>query len=78
VEATNLAIWCQEELWLMSSRIYAHNPATLLHIATYLRQRGISALEIFRRVGISPSMLLDATGWVSRDLCLHLVSSSPR
>jgi AraC-like DNA-binding protein len=56
----------------MSSDTYAHNPVTLLHIAAYLRQRGIKPLEIFKRAGIPPSMLLDATSWVSRDLCLAL------
>jgi AraC-like DNA-binding protein len=56
----------------MSSRAFAHNPATLLHIAPYLRERGISPLEIFRRAGISPSMLLEANGWVPRDLCFVL------
>jgi AraC-like DNA-binding protein len=56
----------------MSRHTFAHNPVTLLHIASYLRQRDISPVEIVRRAGISPSMLLDANGWVPRDLCFGL------
>jgi AraC-like DNA-binding protein len=51
---------------------FAHNPRTLLHIAEQLRGRGISPVEIFRRADVSPSALLDANGWVPRDLCFAL------
>jgi AraC-like DNA-binding protein len=56
----------------MPSRAIAHNPVTLLHIPGYLREQGISPVEIFRRVGVSPSMLLNANGWIPRDLCFLL------
>lgn len=56
----------------MLSEVYAHNPRTLLHIAPYLRSRGVSPVEIFKRAEVSPSMLLDANGWVPRDLCFML------
>ena len=56
----------------MTGEDYAHNPSTLLHIAGDLRSRGIPPLEIFRQAGISPSALLDADGWVPRDLCFAL------
>ena len=51
---------------------FAHNPRTLLHIAGELRKRGIAPLELFRRVGVPPSALLDANGWVPRQLCFAL------
>ena len=51
---------------------FAHNPRTLLHIAPYLRSRSVSPIEIFKRAGISPSTLLDANGWVPRELCFRL------
>jgi AraC-like DNA-binding protein len=51
---------------------HAHNPSTLLHIAAYLRQRGIPPVEIFRRAGIAPSALLNGIGWVPRNLCFKL------
>lgn len=51
---------------------FAHNPRTLLHIATHLRTRGISPVEIFRRVGVLPSALLNGDGWVPRKLCFAL------
>ena len=51
---------------------FAHNPRTLLHIAPYLRSRSVSPVEIFRRADISPSTLLDANGWVPRELCFRL------
>ena len=53
----------------MSQR-YAHNPATLLHIAEYLRDRGVHPLEIFRRAEVSPAQLL--AGWVLREHCFAL------
>jgi AraC-like DNA-binding protein len=49
---------------------YAHNPATLLHIAEYMRDRDIHPLEIFRRADISPTQLL--SGWVQRGHCFAL------
>jgi AraC-like DNA-binding protein len=51
---------------------FAHNPRTLLHIAPYLRSRSIDPIEMFRRAGISPTALLDANGWVPRELCFQL------
>lgn len=56
----------------MLSRAIAHNSLTLLHIPSYLRGQGISPVEIFRRADVSPSMLLDANGWIPRDLCFLL------
>lgn len=56
----------------MFSETFAHNPRTLLHIAPYLRSRSVNPLEIFKRAGVSPSTLLDANGWVPRDLCFRL------
>jgi Arabinose-binding domain of AraC transcription regulator, N-term len=56
----------------MSSSAYAHHPVTLLHVAAYLRERGIPPVEIFRRAGIPPSTLLDANCWIPRDLCFAL------
>ena len=53
----------------MSDR-YAHNPATLLHIAEYLRDRGVHPLAIFRRAEVSPAQLLN--GWVLREHCFAL------
>jgi hypothetical protein len=49
---------------------YAHNPATLLHIAEYLRDRGVDPLDIFRRADVSPAQLLG--GWVLREHCFAL------
>jgi AraC-like DNA-binding protein len=49
---------------------YAHNPATLLHIAEYLRERGVHPLEVFRRAEVSPAVLL--AGWIRRDYCFAL------
>ena len=37
----------------MSNTTYAHNPLTLLHMAAYLRQRGIRPVEIFQRARLS-------------------------
>jgi len=56
----------------MLSEAFAHNPRTLLHIAPYLRSRGVSPVEIFDRTDVAPSALLDANGWVPRDLCFKL------
>jgi len=56
----------------MSAEIFAHNPRTLLHIAPYLRQKSIPPSDIFARAGVSPSALLDANGWVPRELCFKL------
>lgn len=56
----------------MLGETFAHNPRTLLHIAPYLRSRGVSPVEIFKRADVTPSMLLDANGWVPRDLCFRL------
>ena len=51
---------------------FAHSPRTLLHIAAALRQSGISPVEIFQRAGVPPSALLNADGWVPRELCFTL------
>lgn len=56
----------------MLQESFAHNPRTLLHIAPYLLSRSVSPVEIFKRVGVSPSSLLNAEGWVPRDLCFAL------
>lgn len=56
----------------MSGEVFAHNSRTLLHIAPYLRSRSVNPIEIFKKAGVSPSALLDANGWVSRDLCFRL------
>lgn len=56
----------------MFGETFAHNPRTLLHIAPYLRSRSVNPLEIFKRAGVSPSTLLDANGWVPRELCFRL------
>ena len=56
----------------MLSDTLAHNPRTLLHIAPYLRSRSVNPLEIFKRAGVSPWALLDANGWVPRELCFRL------
>jgi len=56
----------------MSSDNFSHNPLTLLHIANHLRKCGISPVEIFRRVGVPPSALLNGNGWVPRKLCFAL------
>jgi Arabinose-binding domain of AraC transcription regulator, N-term len=56
----------------MSHRGFAHNQVTLLHIAAFLRERCIPPVEIFRRAGVSPALLLDADGWIPRDLCFRL------
>jgi AraC-like DNA-binding protein len=52
--------------------VFAHNPRTLLHIAPYLRSRSVQPVEIFKRINVSPSKLLDPNGWVPRDLCFQL------
>jgi AraC-like DNA-binding protein len=49
---------------------YAHNPATLLHIAEYLRDCAVPPLDIFRRADVSPAQLLG--GWVLREHCFAL------
>jgi len=51
---------------------FSHNPRTLLHIAPYLRSRSVDPIEIFKRAGVSPTALLDANGWVPRELCFSL------
>ncbi|MCT8972538.1 helix-turn-helix transcriptional regulator [Microbaculum marinisediminis] len=56
----------------MSNDDFAHNPITLLHIASELRKRGISPVEIFRRAGLSPARLLDGDRWIPRALCFAL------
>lgn len=56
----------------MDAESFAHNPRTLLHIAPYLKSRGVSPIEIFQRAGVSPSRLLDANGWVPREHCFRL------
>lgn len=56
----------------MLSESFAHDPRTLLHIAPYLRSRGIPPVEVFLRAGVSPSRLLDANGWVPREHCFRL------
>lgn len=56
----------------MLQESFAHNPRTLLHIAPYLRSRSIDPMEIFRKSGISPSMMLNADGWIPRELCFTL------
>ena len=56
----------------MSTTDYCHSPRTLLHIAAELQQRGVSPLELFKRLDIPPSRLLDEQRWVPRDLCFAL------
>jgi len=56
----------------MSTTDYCHSPRTLLHIAAELQKRGVSPLEIFNRVDIPPSRLLDEHQWVPCDLCFAL------
>ncbi len=57
---------------MMLGEGFAHNPRTLLHIAPYLRSRSVDPIEIFHRSGVSPSALLDANGWIPRELCFSL------
>lgn len=56
----------------MLQESFGHNPRTLLHIAPYLLSRSVPPADIFKRVGVSPSELLNADGWVPRDLCFAL------
>jgi AraC-like DNA-binding protein len=58
----------------MLQESFGHNPRTLLHIAPYLLSRSVPPADIFKRVGVSPSALLNADGWVSRELCFALGS----
>jgi len=51
---------------------FTHNPRTLLHIAPYLRSRSVNPIDIFNRAGVSPTALLEANGWVPRELCFRL------
>ncbi len=56
----------------MSNEEFAHNPRTLLHVAAQLRRCGISPVEIFKNVGLSPAQLLDGSRWIPRTLCFAL------
>jgi AraC-like DNA-binding protein len=56
----------------MLADAYAHSPLTLMHIAEQLRLRGVSPVDVFRRIDVPPSLLLDQNRWVPRALCLAL------
>jgi AraC-like DNA-binding protein len=62
-------------MWMATlSNTFAHDPRTLLNIAPYLRSRSVPPIDVFKRIGLSPTMLLDAAGWVPRDLCFRLAN----
>ena len=56
----------------MLGHIIAHNPVTILHIPGYLREQGISPVEVFKRADLSPSNLLNSDRWIPRDICFLL------
>jgi AraC-like DNA-binding protein len=60
----------------MSGKAFAHSPRTLLHVAAELRRRDISPVELFGRLGLPPSAVLNANGWVPRELCFALTEEA--
>ena len=56
----------------MQDASFTHNPRTLLPIARYLRERGVSPREVFKRAEISPSDMFHESGWLPRELCFKL------
>lgn len=51
---------------------FFHNPITLFHIASELRTRGVSPLDLFKRLSLSPAELLGNHVWLPRALCFQL------
>lgn len=45
-----------------------------MQIAPYLAKRGVSSIEFFRRLGISPNIFQDPDAWLPRALCFHVAS----
>ncbi|WP_300730901.1 AraC family transcriptional regulator [Pseudomonas sp.] len=48
--------------------------STLRQVAPYLNMRGVSALEFFRRFGISPQVFQNPDIWVPRAACFHIAN----
>ncbi len=58
----------------MSNSTPSINLRSFLHIGPYLASRGISPLEFFRRVGISPNIFQTPDIWLPRAKCFQLAN----
>jgi AraC-like DNA-binding protein len=47
---------------------------SFLQIAPYLAQRGISSIDFFERLGISPNVFQNADGWLPRAQCFYVAN----
>lgn len=47
---------------------------SFLQLAPYLAKRGISSIEFFRRLGISPNIFQDPDVYLPRALCFHIAN----
>ncbi|MCV3241731.1 helix-turn-helix transcriptional regulator [Mesorhizobium sp. ZC-5] len=47
---------------------------SFLQVAPYLAKRGISSIEFFRRLGISPNIFQDPDVYLPRALCFHIAN----
>ena len=47
---------------------------SFLQVAPYLAERGISSIEFFRRLGISPNIFQDPDVYLPRALCFHIAN----
>ncbi len=50
------------------------NIRSFLHIAPYLASRGVSALEFFQRVGVSPNIFQTPDIWIPRAKCFQIAN----
>jgi AraC-like DNA-binding protein len=47
---------------------------SFLQLAPYLAKRGVSSIEFFQRLGISPNIFQDPDAWLPRALCFHVAN----
>jgi AraC-like DNA-binding protein len=47
---------------------------SFLQIAPYLAKRGVSSIEFFERLGMSPNVFQNADGWIPRAQCFHVAN----
>lgn len=47
---------------------------SFLQVAPYLAQRGVSPIELFQRLGISPNIFQDPDVYLPRALCFHIAN----
>lgn len=45
-----------------------------MQVAPYLAKRGVSSIEFFQRLGISPNIFQDPDAWLPRALCFHVAN----